>query len=201
MSEDVESVKVYCKFCGSEIKKDTQFCKKCGKSFNEEFNFISGINGKINILSVFIGLIISVIVLLIGASFFGIIITAKIMDVTLYLFLILFAMLFLGGFTTGITGSRNINEGLINGTILSMVAFIILGFIFGTYLLIIVGITSAIASAFSSFGSTSASNVSTPSITGDTVFSFMKGILIIVTCLFAGTGGGALGAWIKGGKK
>lgn len=52
MSADVESVKVYCKFCGFEIKKDAQFCKNCGKSFNEEYNFISRINGKINILSV-----------------------------------------------------------------------------------------------------------------------------------------------------
>lgn len=201
MSEDVESGKVYCKFCGFEIKKDAQFCKNCGKGFNEEYNFISRINGKINILSVFIGLIVSVIVLLIGASFFGVIITAKIMDVTLYLFLLLFVMIFLGGLTTGITGSRNINEGLINGSILSLVAFIILGFIFGTYLLVIVGITSAIASAFSSFGSASASNVSSPSITGDNLFILMKGILIIITCFFAGTGGGALGAWIKGGIK
>ncbi len=204
MVDNGESRKAYCKFCGSEINKDAQFCKMCGKNFTEEKDFINRINEKINILSVFIGLIVSVIVLLVGSSFFGVVIISKTMDATFYLFLILFAVLFLGGITTGILGNPKINEGLINGAVLSLVAFIIIGFIIGGYLLIVIGISSAMASAFSSYGPSAASNVTTTPtspFSQENIFLILKGILIIITIFFGGMGGGALGSWIKGGTK
>ncbi len=111
-------------------------------------------------------------------------------------------MLFFGGFTTGITGSRNIGEGLINGGVLSLITYLALGFIIGISLFILMGITSAIASAFSSIGTSTASNIptttSTSSISQDFIFFIIKSILIIIISFFAGIGGGALGAWIKG---
>lgn len=185
----------FCKYCGAQINKDAQFCKNCGKNFNEENGLMDRLNGRIHLLSIVFGLVVAVIILFVGVSLFGLIIVNKVMDVTLYLFLVLFFMLFFGGIVTGITGSKNINQGMVNGAVLSSFTFIILGFIIGGYLLIMVGISSAISSAF---GSTSASSTS---ISWENVLSLIKEILIIIVCFFAGIGGGALGAWIMEGKR
>lgn len=191
------TIKSYCKYCGAEIKRDARFCKKCGKDLSRENDLIKRINTKINLLSVLIGLVVTVIIFSVGASYLGVIIIDKVMDVSLYLFLVLFSMLFLGGLTAGITGSQNIDEGLINGGVLSLLFFIIVGIIFGLYLFIIVGIASLFVSAFSSLGTSTASNVtSTPVSQGD-IMAMVKGILIIITCFFAGPAGGALGGWIR----
>lgn len=194
MKDFISKDEYYCKFCGSEIKRDAQFCKKCGKSFTSENGLIDRLNKRIHLLSVIIGLLVAVIVLLVGVSLFGIIIVDKVMDANLYLFLVLFFMLFFGGLVTGITGSKDINQGMVNGAVLSSFTFIILGFIVGGYLLIMVGISSAISSSFGS-------SASSTSISLDSILSLIKEFLLIVICFVAGVGGGALGAWIKGGRK
>lgn len=187
--------KTFCKYCGAQINQDAQFCKICGKSFNEENSLMDRLNKKIHLLSVIIGLIVAVIVLFVGTSLLGQVIINKVMDVTLYLVLVIVCMLFFGGIVTGITGSKNINQGMINGAVLSLFAFIILGFIIGGYLLVMVGLSSAISSAFGS-GSTASTSIS-----GDTILNLIKNFLIIVVCFFAGIGGGALGAWIMEGRR
>ncbi len=113
------SGKSYCKYCGAEVRKDARFCKKCGKDFTGENNLIIRINNKINLLAVLIGLVVTVIILLVGASFFGVIIINKVMDSFLYIFLVFFAMLFLGGLTAAILSSKTIEDGLINGAVLA----------------------------------------------------------------------------------
>lgn len=186
--------KTFCKYCGAQINLGEQFCKSCGKNFNEENGLMDRLNKEIHLLSVIIGLIIAVVVLFVGASLFGLVIVNKVMDVTIYLFLVLFCMLFFGGLATGIAGNKNINQGMINGAVLSLLTFIILGFIIGGYLLVVVGISSSISSAF---GSASAST----SISWDTILNLIKGLLIIIVSFFAGIGGGALGAWIMEGRR
>lgn len=197
MTEYNSSNKIFCKFCGAEINKNTRFCNNCGKNVKQKYSLIDKINNKINIFSVLIGLAVATIVLFIGAGSFGAAIFNK-WDVSLYMFLVLFSMSFFGGIVTGITGSRNINEGLINGGILSLTTFIFFGIIIGIFLFVLMGITSSIASAFSSVGSPTASTVPTTSTSPNDMLFIVKGVVILITSFFAGLGGGALGAWIKG---
>ena len=197
---------IFCKYCGSKINQDAQFCKKCGKRFEEENNLISRINRKINFFSVLLGLIVTLIIFFIGIGFLGPVIVNR-MDVSLYIFLVLFSMLFLGGLTTGITGSNTIKEGLVNGGTLSIITFLILGFIVGILAVIFIVITTSIASAFSGFGASSAttaaaSNLTEPGLSDslDTILLLIKIILTLIISFLAGLGGGAVGAWIKGGR-
>lgn len=197
MIRDNYSDKVFCKYCVAENNINAQFCKNCGQNFKIETNLITRVNDRINLFSVLIGLIVTVIILLIASTYFGVMIMNG-MDTMLYLFLVLFLMLFVGGFVTGITGTHNIKEGIINGSILSLMTFIILGFLIGIFLLITTGIAASIASAFSSV-STSTSQVSNTStaLSQESLFFIIKVLLMIITSFFAGIGGGALGAWIR----
>ena len=197
---------IFCKYCGTKISQDAQFCKKCGKSFQEENSLIFRINSKINLFSVLLGLIVTLIIFFIGIGFLGMVIVNG-MDVLLYLFLILFAMLFFGGLTTGILGSNTIKGGLINGGTLSIITFLILGFIVGILAFISIGLAASIASAFSGIGTTSAataaaSNLTVPNLSNslDAIFFLIQIILTLIISFLAGFGGGAVGAWIKGGR-
>lgn len=192
--------KTFCKYCGAQINQDAQFCKNCGKNFNEENGLIYRINSKINILAVLLGLVVTLIILFIGAGFIGVAIAGE-MDVLLYVFLILFAMLFFGGLTTGITGCKSINEGLINGGILSLITFLLFGFMIGILAFISVAMLASIASAFSAFGTSNAASTTiniptSSSFSMDGLFLIIKIIVIPIVSFFAGIGGGALGAWI-----
>lgn len=196
---------IFCKYCGSKINQDAQFCKKCGKSLQEENSLIFRINRKINFFSVLLGLIVTLIIFFIGIGFLGTVIVNG-MDVLLYIFLVLFSMLFFGGLTTGI-GSNTIKGGLINGGTLSIITFLILGFIVGILAFISIGLAASIASAFSGFGTSSAttaatSNFNVPNLSDslDSIFLLIKIILIPIISFLAGFGGGAVGAWIKGGR-
>lgn len=197
--------KTFCKYCGAQINLDAQFCKSCGKCFNEENSFIFRVNNKINILSVLLGLVVTLLIFFIGAGFLGVAIADK-MDVLLYLFLVLFAMLFFGGLTAGISGSRSINEGLINGGILSLTTFLLLGFVLGILVFISIGMIASIANAFSAFGTSTATSTATTiptssSYSVDGLFLIIKIILILIVSFLSGIGGGALGAWIMDGRR
>jgi hypothetical protein len=67
-------------------------------------NLINQINGRINLLAVFIGLIISILVLFVGAlSFGGVVITGS-YNVIIYILMVILAMVFFGSVVTGILG-------------------------------------------------------------------------------------------------
>ncbi|MDD1775455.1 MAG: zinc-ribbon domain-containing protein [Methanobacterium sp.] len=192
--------KSYCKYCGAEINEDSKFCKRCGKNFNQDNSLFNRLNREINILAIFIGLLVSVLVLFIGSSLMGMLVAGKVVDIQLYIFLVLFFMLFLGGLTAGLIGCNSIRSGLVNGGFLGLVFFVIVGIILGIYFFVAMGIASVIASAFSSFGTSSASSYTNSAATSsspDAVFLVIKGVLVLIISYSAGVGGGAIGAWIK----
>lgn len=198
--------KFFCPKCGSEIREDSKFCKRCGFR-RDKSSWIIRINKKINLFSVFVGLVVTVLIFILGSLSFGWVIMSKIMNPAFYLYLLLFSMLFVGGLVTAVIGSKNINEGMVNGGFLGLFSLIILGFVFGVIFLILMGITSAIASAFSTIGATTTPTTTTssmPAITEDNlmiIFEGLKGILwgivAIMIIPLSGVGGGALGGWIK----
>jgi positive regulator of sigma E activity len=123
-----------CTKCGSDNRSDAQFCKKCGADLTRQQSVISRLNGQINLLSVFIGLIFSIIILFIGALLFGRIITSGSNYIPIYIGIILAAMAFFGSIVASILGSKNSSEGYTNGFFLSLVIIVFGAFILGILL-------------------------------------------------------------------
>ncbi len=170
-------------------------------------NIVSQINNRINLLAVFIGLIVSIIVLFAGAESFGGVVSSG-NNVAIYVFTVILEMVFFGSVVTGILGSKDFYDGLINGCFLSLFILVFAGLVLGILLFIFVGIEASINSAINSYVSTSilGSFVSPPSINltanilGNNFFAalnmvelFIVGILIV----FVGAVGGSLGAFLK----
>jgi hypothetical protein len=155
------------------------------------------LNGQINLLSVFIGLIFSIIILFIGALLFSGIITSGSSYIPIYIGIILVAMAFFGSIVASILGSRNSNEGYTNGFFLSLVILVFGGFILGILLFVVVGILASLANALGSFSSLAPANTtdSTGFIYG--WLNLIEGIgIIILVFLFGGMGGG-IGYYMK----
>ncbi len=186
-----------CTKCGSDNRSDAQFCKKCGADLTRQQSVISRLNGQINLLSVFIGLIFSIIILFIGALLFGRIITSGSNYIPIYIGIILAAMAFFGSIVASILGSKNSSEGYTNGFFLSLVIIVFGAFILGILLFVAVGILASLANALGSFSSLA------PAQTTDSTgfiydwLNLFGGIgMIILVFLFGGMGGG-LGYYIK----
>ena len=141
-----------CTKCGSDNKANAQFCKNCGTNIIDNENIISRINGKINLFTFFIGLIISFVILFIGALLFGEVLTSG-FNLSIYVGMVLLTMAFFGSFLTGISCGEDLNEGYINGAFLSLFIIVITGFVLGILMFVYIGITASIASALSSFSS------------------------------------------------
>jgi hypothetical protein len=186
-----------CTKCGSDNKADAQFCKKCGANLGDNENIINRINNQINLLAVCIGLVISIVILFIGALLFGGIVTSG-FNTSIYAGIVLLAMAFLGSIVTGILGAKDTNEGYINGVFLSLFIIIITGFILGILMFVFIGITASLANALSSFSSIA----STHTTTSSTSFLYnwlnlFEVIGLIIMIFLSGGIGGALGAFIK----
>jgi uncharacterized membrane protein len=155
------------------------------------------LNGQINLLSVFIGLIFSIIILFIGALLFGRIITSGSNYIPIYIGIILAAMAFFGSIVASILGSKNSSEGYTNGFFLSLVIIVFGAFILGILLFVAVGILASLANALGSFSSLAPAQ--TTDSTGS-IYDWLNlfgGIgMIILVFLFGGMGGG-LGYYIK----
>jgi hypothetical protein len=186
-----------CSKCGFDNKADALFCKKCGADLTRQQSIINRLNGQINLLSVFIGLIFSIIILFIGALLFSGIITSGSSYIPIYIGIILVAMAFFGSIVASILGSRNSNEGYTNGFFLSLVILVFGGFILGILLFVVVGILASLANALGSFSSLAPANTtdSTGFIYG--WLNLIEGIgIIILVFLFGGMGGG-IGYYMK----
>lgn len=170
-------------------------------------SYVNQLNNRINLLSVFLGLIISVIILFIGvASFGGAVSTGT--NIMNYILIMVISMVFFGSVATGILGSKNFYDGFVNGGFLSLVLIIFLSLIMGILLFVVFGIEASINNALHSLVSTSilGSIVSTPTINltsnilGTNNFTFLtiiEGIIGFVLILIIGGIGGGLGAYIK----
>ncbi len=189
-----------CTKCGFDNRADAQYCKKCGSSLQGNENLISRINNKINILAVFLGMIVSILVLFVGGVLFSGL--SQTLSVFVYLELVLLAMAFLGSIITGLFGSKTVYEGSVNGGFLTLVILVLIGLMAGILFLAIMGMAGALSSLGSgtTSGALSSLNPTTSSAntnSGDLILNLIEFILGIILIFIAGIIGGAFGFFLK----
>ena len=203
MSDYGTSEKIFCKYCGSENRKDAEFCKKCGKTLGIYKNKIERINEKINILAVTIGIAVAILFLFISSALFGTLLAQGKINIILYYGMVFATMLFFGGLTTGLLVCKNYSDAIINGGFLTLIALINIGFIVGIFWLSAVGIVSSIASAFHTPSTTGIPNPSltntTPStsVSPESIYISIEIISMIILVLLIGIFGSMVGVFIK----
>lgn len=182
---------------------------KSGKDYSKDLKnirkLIKGINERLNFFTIIIGLSISVIVLILASFLFGaLLVITGISSIIFYGIITLITMTFIGSFVTGFLGSQHLDDGAINGTILSLILLIGMGLIVGFILFIVIGIVASIMASLSpltSLGASTAANTTTsssnPLSSLTSIANIFYGIIGIILTLIAGAGGGAAGVFIK----
>lgn len=168
-------------------------------SLNE---LIFKINQKINITAIYIGLLISLIVPVIGFFIFGQgLLTGEIQitDVSYYIFL---PMILIGGFITSLISCKKYSDGLINGGFLGLIFIFNLALIIGIMVMILMTVIGAVVGplldTFSSFSSTISQSSSSLSIASSDSGGYVVSIFILtIFILIFGAVGGWLGVWVK----
>ena len=129
-------------------------------------SYVTQINSRINLLAVFLGLIISIIILFIGVASFGGVVSTGMNNTITYILVVIVGMVFFGSAVTGLLGSNKFYDGFLNGGFLSLVLLIFSGLMIGIILFVFVGIEASINNAINSLVSSSVfgSFISTPSI-------------------------------------
>ena len=190
----------YCPNCGYNKSPNAEFCKNCGvKFYQEENNFIIRFNNRINLLAVILGILVSVIVLFIGTVLYGSLVASGSLSLIMFISLVLFSMSLIGGVITGILGSDNASDGMINGGFLSLILLINLGFIVGVVWFVFVGVASSFANSLNTYASgalsssTALNNTSTSNIFGSWQI-LIEFIIILSITFIGGVIGGGLGA-------
>ncbi len=190
------------------MRSDAVFCKKCGYSMaGGDKNRIDKWNDKINILSIFIGLGVSVVFLFIGALFYSFLLSQGLLDMVSYFGLVIITMIFFGGLTVGILSCNDYADAQANGGFLTLILFVLGGLATGTGFVSAMGVAGAIASTYSSvLPSTdsysneflnSTDNGSSQAISSDSIFFGIKIIIILVIALLSGIAGSYVGVYIK----
>jgi hypothetical protein len=168
-------------------------------------NIVVQINNDINFLAVFLGLIVSIFILFMGAFSFGGVETTEMSNVLNYLFMVLLAMVFFGSIVSGILGSKKLFDGILNGVFLSLVIVVFTGLVMGIFLLLIVGIETSINSALNSLVSSSGLGTFvtaptlnlTASILGNQGFGWFQLVLVAILMFITGLIGGGVGFYLK----
>ena len=171
-------------------------------------SYVTQLNSRINLLAVFLGLIVSIIILFMGVASFGGVVSSGTNNTMIYILTMIVAMIFFGSTFTGILGTRNFYDGFINGGFLSLILIIFSTLTVGILLFVLVGLEASINQALNSLVSTSifGSFVSTPSINltsnifGINNFTFLNIIEIVFGLVFIviiGGIGGGLGAYLR----
>ncbi len=200
--------KNFCPKCGSTVRPDAVFCKKCGYSMvGEDKSRIDKWNDKINILSIFIGLGVSVVFLFLGSIVYSFLLSQGILDLVSYFGLVIITMIFFGGLTVGILSCNDYSDAPINGGFLTLILFILGGLVTGTGFATTLGFAGAIASAYSSIlPSTnsyssdivnSTDSGSSQAMYSDSIFFVIKIIVIGIIVLLSGIAGSYVGVFIK----
>lgn len=208
----------FCQKCGSEIKEDATFCKNCGTNTkNSQANFteylddkinlfgtnklLSRLNRKVNLVGIYIGLAVSLLVLLITPVFYGIFVSSGALSLVGLLYLVLLSMMLVGSFIASILCCKTYSEGITNGGFLGLIAIINMGFILGAVWFSAIAIVSQMASAFSSFGGSSSSPVSSSTLpssgSAGSVLPLAELIILPFLMIIVGVIGGWLGVFIK----
>ena len=203
---------VFCQKCGSEVKEDAAFCKKCGTNTkNPQANFteyidgkmnlfssnnlLSRLNSKINLFGVYVGLAVSLLVLLIAPVFYGIFVTSGAIGFMGLLYLVLLSMMLVGGFITSVLSCRTYSEGMANGGFLGLVSLINLGFVMGAVWFYAIAMLSQLASAFGGYSGSTGSSTTTAS--SGSMLPVAELILLAFLMIVFGIIGGWLGVFIK----
>ena len=204
---------VFCPKCGTGNNDDAEFCKNCGINVKNpqqaEFsnyvngkinlfgtnNFLGRINSKVNLVGVYIGLAISLLVLIIAPIFYGIFVSSGAIGITGLLYLVALSMMFVGGFITSVLCCRTYSEGVVNGGFLGLVSVINLGFIIGAIWFTAVAVISRMSSIFGgSYASTGSSAL--PSTTSS-MLPVAEIILLPILMIVFGIIGGWIGVFVK----
>ena len=188
----MEGIHLDCTKCGYDNKAEALFCKNCGAKLKYNESFIDKMNSQINLVAVFIGSIISILILFIAALLFSGVVASGSTFVWLYLGLAILAMAFFGSIVTGYLGCKNLYEGYINGAFLGLMIIVFVGFVIGVILFVFIGI---FASSLGPYASTA----STTSNTGSIWLSLAEAIFLIIFTIISGAMGGAFGVFIKYG--
>lgn len=191
---------VFCPKCGKENKSDADFCKQCGYNLKDKNrNLINRLNDKINILAVFTGLVISLLILVLSPSLYGLV-TSRTLDMMDFIYLILLSMVFIGGFITSVIGCKTYSEGLVNGGFLGLVSLVNLGFVIGVISIVAVAVINVMSGIFggsSSYPSTTGSSNPYLSNTTSNPWPLIEIFLLPFLMLLLGMAGGWFGIFIK----
>lgn len=200
---------VFCPKCGTGNNDNAEFCKNCGNGLKgPEKNFIGKLNDKINILGVYVGIAISLLVLVVASVLYGMLVASGKLDVMGFVYLVSLSMMFIGGFVTSIICCRTYSEGLTNGGFVGLVSLVNFGFIAGILWFVAMAVMGAMASAFGSLGGSSTgssiSNVSsspyssvTSTSSAGSVLPIIEIILLPFLIILVGMAGGWFGVFVK----
>jgi hypothetical protein len=163
---------------------------------------ISDINDQISIVSVFVGLILSILILFGAAAYFYFVVTAGLYNITLYFGVILILMAFFGSIVASMLGSTNFSEGSVNGAFLSLIIVVLICFTIGVLFFVLMGVAGAFDSALTStFHATTTTSTSN---SGPNYFTIQNAVVFIVFLILffvSGMLGGAFGVFLKNGIK
>ncbi|HEX3013228.1 MAG TPA: zinc ribbon domain-containing protein [Methanobacterium sp.] len=200
---------IFCPKCGTENKDNAEFCKNCGYNLKgPEKSFIGKLNDKINILGVYIGIAISLLVLVVASVLYGILVASGKLDVMGFVYLVSLSMMFIGGFVTSIICCKTYSEGLTNGGFVGLVSLVNFGFIVGILWFVAMAVLGAMANAFGSLGGSSASSAITntssssyaptnSTFSAGSVLPMVEVILLPILIILVGMAGGWFGVFIK----
>ena len=159
------------------------------------------INQKINIAAIYIGLVISLIVPVIGLFIFGQGLLTGELQISNVIYYIFPPMILFGGFITSLISCEKYSDGLINGGFLGLIFVFNLALIIGIIILILMTVISAVAPLINTLNSIASIFSQNPSSLGTISFdfgSYLLGIfLLTILILILGAVGGVLGVWVK----
>jgi hypothetical protein len=161
---------------------------------------IRDINDQINIVSVFIGLILSIFILFGAAVYFYFVVTSGLYNITLYFGIILLLMAFFGSLVAGMLGNHNLLEGSVNGAFLSLIIVVLICFIVGVLFFVLMGVAGMFNSALTStFHATTTTSTSNSGPNYFTIQNAVEFILFVIMFFVLGMLGGAFGVFLKNG--
>jgi hypothetical protein len=159
------------------------------------------INQKINIAAIYIGLIISLIVPVIGLILFGPDLLSGELQISNAIYYIFPTMILFGGFITSLICCEKYSDGLINGGFLGLIFVFNLALIIGIIILILMTVISAIAPLINSLNSIASIFSQNPSSLGAISFDFGSYLIgtfsLTIVILILGAVGGVIGVWVK----